>query len=1443
MNFSHQKGILGWKRIILVVAFLLIAMGVIAWFTTPREEDPRMKDRNGIITVIFPGATSVDVRRLVAKPLEDELAQVEGIKEVITKSRSEFVFFEIKLKDSIGTEKEIDDIWDDVEEGIALAKKKFPQSVLEPIFDRDLLDQDAALLAVWGTEDKLVLFEEAKELKDLLLQIPSVKKVKLHASPGEQLSVILDDNIAKKLGLNMLQIIEQIKAGNASIPSGYVRVGERKVNILTNSFFTNAKELSDLPIILKSGDSIALGRIAKVERTYIQPESESMTYNGAYAVGVGVVPEKNINLQQFGIDVRATIHKYVSSSKAKKLNIKINEVNFQPDFVDQRIKDIGITLIKAIVLVGGSMMLMLGLRVGALVAFQVPVVTAIAFGFFSMSGGVFHQISLVAFILAIGLLVDNVVVIVDGIQEKLDRGLSPVDAAENTVKEYWIPLLAGTITTIAAFVPMLLSKGGPADFLRSIGVVSTIALLISYFFCIFVTPIIATWFLKKGKSKEWKFVVPVGEKVGKIIGKHHRIVLVAAIIAIGISGYGFTFIKKQLFPLADRNQLIIDLRMPEGTHYKATLEEAKKIEAFIKTDKRVTSFTSFIGRGVPAFYYNLPRQPNSPHIAQIIVQTVDAKAARSLKLEREDEIKKISKYGNLIVREIAQGPPIVAPVEVRVRSEDPVVLETISREVFAVVRDTEGATEVRSDLGIGTVNIKYMVNDSASGNFGIPRSSVSGTILSRTRGLPITDYRGDEDPYSIVLRSSNGEESKLTDLNHAYVGQTRTADINIGNITQEKLEFLPSVVNYRDRVQTITIHAELAHGYSEDVVTKNVEKAIESFKGKEGYTVEVGGATKESADANAALGLAMPAGLFLILISLMFEFNSFRKIAIILVTIPLCAVGVVPGLLLSGSNFGLMTLFGCFALAGTVIHNGIFLLDYIDHKIREGMEIEAAIIEGVERRMRPIILTAVATIVELIPLTMSKQTVWPPFAWAIISGLSISTLLTLLVVPALYKVSFQKKIPAPKKVMFATTLLFLISLNSFADTTPIKTMTLAEVIKNSSKSLDASAARNEAKSVEELSNATWRNTFMPKLGGGLNYQHRDRDLHLATPFGNLQQGRADFWTGGLELTQPLIDPSGMLYQESSVKTSAQAMELRSRRLSKESQLQAIALYLQILDIRAKKTATAEYSANLTKRHKEFRRLFELGRIGESDLLKVKLGIDDANDGVKTYQLKEELLGRLLARQLNEDAIILPADLPAELPKVSLQGSIGDIDQREDLQAMRKQIESANLKAKSSEYEILPRIDAFASYTHTSQLQLVERDWTTVGLRMTWVGFDGGARYSKAASAKADAMALEQKMNYAKIAIRADMQDSIGMMDQKRTELKNRISGIKDAVKSANLEFVRLESGRSTVNDLLDAEELLRDRKEKADMTRVNWYQEWFRWQAGLGIEPSDPLGN
>ncbi len=1005
---NSKLGVFAWKRILLAIAGILVLNGVGSWFTTPKEEDPRLPGREGTILIVFPGTNASDMERIVVKPVEDELAKIEEIKEVRTQMHSDLSFYNVKLKDTV-KHSELEITWDKVQRALDRAQTKFPDTVWKPELNREIFDQDSVFIALHGGKNRLDLYDQAKILKDKIQLHPMVKSVEEIGSPGEQLTVMLDYKKLAKKGVSIGNLVAQLRGANANIPSGYVRMDDRRVNVLTNSFYRTAEELEKFPIVLKSSETIPLSEVATITRTVNLPIRDSMLYNGEEATALGVVAQKRINFQHFGEDVREIIKEFKETDSFKKTGIQIHEISYQPHYVEERTREIALDLLKAIVLVGGALMFMLGIRAGSIVAIQVPLVTAIAFGIFSQLGGILNQISIAAFILAIGLLVDNVVVIVDGIQSKLDEGMDAIEAGEKTRKEYLIPLLAGTVATIAAFLPMLIAQGNVADFTRDIGVVSVLALGGSYLFCIFITPILAAQMLRKGKSRQWPFVIPLGERLGRYVKNHPKIITLTAVIAVILAVGGMGFVKQQFFPNADRNLLVVDVRLPEGTHYETAKATAKNLEEKIRKDSRVTSVTSMIGRAVPSFYYNLPREPNSPSIVQLVVKTTDSKTSKTFKREREEELSMMVPNGTVIVRELSQGPPVKAPIEVRIFSDDPAKMVQAVQKALKLVREAEGVAHVRSTLGVGAMDYKLDVNDSAAGLYGLTRAEVSAVVLSQTTGIPVTTFRGGRDPYAITLLSDHNENSKLSELESSYLGSTRTDDLTVKTLTKGHFQYTPSVLEHMNRVPVVYIYGEIAPGYSENVSTSNTIKQLQKIEKMDGVKIEMGGSMKEAKDSQERIFAALPIAMFLLLVSLMYEFNSFRRIGIILLTIPLCIVGSVPGLILTHSTFGFMTLLGIFALAGTVIHNGIFLIDYIDHRRRDGVPLDQAITEGIQRRMRPIILTAVATMVELIPMTMTSSTLWPPFAWVIISGLMVSTLMTLIVIPSVFKLTFQKE--------------------------------------------------------------------------------------------------------------------------------------------------------------------------------------------------------------------------------------------------------------------------------------------------------------------------------------------------------------------------------------------------------------------------------------------------
>ena len=467
---NSKLGVFAWKRILLAIAGILVLNGVGSWFTTPKEEDPRLPGREGTILIVFPGTNASDMERIVVKPVEDELAKIEEIKEVRTQMHSDLSFYNVKLKDTV-KHSELEITWDKVQRALDRAQTKFPDTVWKPELNREIFDQDSVFIALHGGKNRLDLYDQAKILKDKIQLHPMVKSVEEIGSPGEQLTVMLDYKKLAKKGVSIGNLVAQLRGANANIPSGYVRMDDRRVNVLTNSFYRTAEELEKFPIVLKSSETIPLSEVATITRTVNLPIRDSMLYNGEEATALGVVAQKRINFQHFGEDVREIIKEFKETDSFKKTGIQIHEISYQPHYVEERTREIALDLLKAIVLVGGALMFMLGIRAGSIVAIQVPLVTAIAFGIFSQLGGILNQISIAAFILAIGLLVDNVVVIVDGIQSKLDEGMDAIEAGEKTRKEYLIPLLAGTVATIAAFLPMLIAQGNVADFTRDIGVV------------------------------------------------------------------------------------------------------------------------------------------------------------------------------------------------------------------------------------------------------------------------------------------------------------------------------------------------------------------------------------------------------------------------------------------------------------------------------------------------------------------------------------------------------------------------------------------------------------------------------------------------------------------------------------------------------------------------------------------------------------------------------------------------------------------------------------------------------------------------------------------------------------------------------------------------------------------------------------------------------------
>ena len=1002
------------RRLIVGAAVILSILGILAAVTMPRQEDPQIPDHWGLVVTSFPGADAEKVERLVVDPIEEYLAEVDEIKVVETTIRSGVAITLIELRFPL---EDVDHAWDEVRRSLTKAAREFPESAGEPILEEKLQDQESVVLAVTGAVDPLVLGDIAEALKREFLSLPEVSRVKIIADPGEQITIEFDDSLLRRLGVDPLLLKGQLSARNLTIPGGTVKLGGKKVIIRLNDEFESTREIASTPIVLPSGAGIPLGELAKVRRGPDEPASAKMRFNGKIAVGLGIVPRKGLNVVDFGNAVRTRL----AEIRTRYPTVQITEMTFQPDRVKTRLFDLGRSLMLSVLTVAGVLLLFMGMRLGLIVASIVPMVALTSLAIYDWGGGVLQQISIAAFVIALGMLVDNAIVVSESVQRRIDEGANPRQAAVQVIRELSLPLAAATGTTLAAFLPMLLAKSVTGEFTRALPTIIMITLTVSYVFAVTVTPVFSSAFLKKStESRDSRFTA-LGAALGTLALRRWEWILVVAGLLVIASLMAGRFVDRRFFPGSDRNQFIVDLKLPEGAHLNEIDAAAARVEAELARKPDVVSVAGFVGRSTPQFYYNLPRLPESPHLAQIVVTTTDLPAVeRLLEWSRkfvERELPEVEVVG----RHLQQGPPVDAPLEVRVSGWKLPELRKGANMVLARLRTIEEAVDVRHNMGLGVPTIRFTIDDASAARHGLSRSDVALSVQGRTRGLEVGKFRAGEDPVPILIRSEEGENYSARDLQSIDVATAGGKPVPLAQLAKSKVEWLPAVIHHRDRKRVVTVSAQLAEGATYSQILKQLKPKIDALDLPDGMHIEYGGEAESSDEANEAMFAALPIGIMVLILILLVEFNSFRRVSIVLVTIPLAATGVIPGLLISGEPFGFQSLLGVFALAGVVVNNAIVLIDRIEIQRTLMGDLSKAIAEAVKVRTRPILLTTATTVCGLLPLALSSSSLWPPLAWAMISGLTASTGLTLLVVPSLYRVLFREGDHVTSPVRIETT--------------------------------------------------------------------------------------------------------------------------------------------------------------------------------------------------------------------------------------------------------------------------------------------------------------------------------------------------------------------------------------------------------------------------------------
>ena len=649
----------------------------------------------------------------------------------------------------------------------------------------------------------------------------------------------------------------------------------------------------------------------------------------------------------------------------------------------------------------------MGWRMGLLVASMLPLVALISLGLYNLGGGVLHQIAIIGVVISLGILIDNAIVMTENIQDRLNRASDRRSALRNAVRELAGPLGASTGTTLAAFLPLLLARGGTGDFTRGIPIMIMLTLSVSYLLAISAAPLLAGAFLRVTPARSASRSERLGRALGSFSAHYPLPVIAAGGLLVACSIALLPWLKLQFFPNADRPQVVIELYLPEGTDQAHTAAVAADLERDLRQRPEVISIHRFAGSAGPPFYYNLPRAPRAPNRGRLVVNTETLVDTGTLITWVREHVATTRPELDITASTLGQGPPRVAPVEVRLYHPDEQRRIAAAERVFTLLKGSPEAVDVRHDIDLGAPTLQVEVDDARAAAFGLSRDAVARALFRQNQGITAEQYRQERDPIPIVLRSPEGSRQSVNGLLSTQVFSADTG-IPLTALAATTVDWLPASIRQRNGAALFSVTANLASSASFSDVLAELDAGLARAPLPVGTRLEYGGDAEGSGDANQAIATMAPTGLLLLLFFLVLQFNSYRRVGIVLLTVPLAAVGVLPGLVFSGSPFGFQSTLGVIALIGIVLNNAIVLLDVVDQRLAEGAAIPDAVIDAVQRRTRPILLTTATTIAGLLPLAFSASTLWPPMAWAIISGLLASTVMTLLVIPAVTRLCLRR---------------------------------------------------------------------------------------------------------------------------------------------------------------------------------------------------------------------------------------------------------------------------------------------------------------------------------------------------------------------------------------------------------------------------------------------------
>ncbi|EAY23985.1 efflux RND transporter permease subunit [Microscilla marina] len=1009
------------SRITIVILLVILLAGFSTFTKMPRAEDPGFIVRVASIVTVFPGASPERVEMLVSDKLEKVIQEIPELNFVESTSKPGVSIIKVNIKES---EKKLRPIWDKLRRKVnkAVASGELPDNIRGPLVNDEYGDVFGIILGITGEGfDYAEMKKVADEVRDELLRLPNASKVEIFGAQEERIFVEYNNTRLAELGLSTYILQQNLASRNIIIPGGEITVNNERILLEPSGNFESIEDLRKTVITLpKTNEGIYLGDIAHVYRGYIDPARSKMKVNGTKGLALAVSLIEGGNIIDLGKDVEQTMARL---QQQYPHGIDFSTIAYQHTIVDNKVNDFVNNLLQSVAIVLAVMLLFLGFKTGFIVASLIPMTMMLSLLLMSLMGIGLDQVSLASLVIALGMLVDNAIVMSESIMVRMEQGEKPMDAALASAKELKVSLLTSSLTTSAAFLPIFLAKSNVGEFTSSLFKVVSIALLSSWVLAITMIPMLCVYFLKV-KRKD-----PNSEQSTRFQQLYRRFLLfnlkrpALFIVTLTIVFLGsmatFKYVPKIFFPPSDRNLVTVQLEMPVGTAIDKTEAVVDQLEKYMKDSLQVNAqrkegvenWGAWIGEGAPKYALNYNPETRSSEVAYLLVNTTSGNNTREI----SDKIDAFcfAHFPDLKVKAnpINMGPPVRDPVEVRISGKDPKKIFKIVDAVKAKIASVNGTRNISDNWGGRTKKLVVKVNQARARMAGVTSQDIAISLQTELSGFNTSEFREGDQTIPITMRTVASDRQDLSKLENLSVYAQRSGQtVPLKQVADLVLEWQPSKIIRRNRFKTVSVTAALEGGFTAKGV---VGELVPWLKAQQktwdlGYYFEIGGAPEKSDIANKSITEQLPIAGFIILILLVGQFNSIRKTAIILIAIPLGLVGVVLGLLGAGSYFGFMTLLGVISLAGIVINNAIVLLDRIQLEINElGKPPQEAIIAAAQQRFRPILLTTATTVLGLLPLWFGGGLMWEPMAIAIIFGLLFATVLTLVFVPVMYRVLFR----------------------------------------------------------------------------------------------------------------------------------------------------------------------------------------------------------------------------------------------------------------------------------------------------------------------------------------------------------------------------------------------------------------------------------------------------